>query len=209
MTGITVTATQNAFKTKPMSTHPIPDNALHAHYATTGGHADCYAAVLRQAQDERGGEGVNLADFVLAFYTSPLFRLERWILAVVLGMPSTDAEAKAVAVGEAPFDRPGAKGRDTARFAAWTVEARSDDQLVMCDYQGRTRSWFIVEEIENGPSTGSGRAEMRTRVYFGTAIAASRGGRIPFAFRLLMPFHRLYSRALLLERGAGGARGLS
>ena len=173
-----------------MSTHPIPANALHAHYAATGGHADCYAADVPPSrrgiatpQDERGG--VSLAAFVFAFYTSPLFRLERWILAVVLGMPSTDAEAKAVAVGEAPFDRPGAKGCDTARFAAWTVEARSGCQLVMCDYQGRTRSWFMVRPGE--PS----------RVYFGTAIAASRGGRIPFAFRALMPFHRLYSRALL------------
>ena len=177
-----------------MSTHPIPANALHAHYATTGGHADCYAADVPAP--------VSLAAFVLAFYTSPLFRLERWILAVVLGRPSTDAEAKAVAAGDAPFDRPWAGGPldqlgTGARFAAWTVEARSECQLVMCDYQGRTRSWFMVQPGEP------------TRVYFGTAIAAgpSRRGsaapqderkkRIPFAFRLLMPFHRLYSRALL------------
>lgn len=179
-----MTATEIVLKTDPMPRHPIPDNALHAYYAASGGHADCYAAVIpRRARDKRGG--VSLADFVLAFYTSPLFRLERWILALVLGKTSTDAEAKAVAVGEAPFDRPGAKGRDTARFAAWTVEARSESQLVMCDYQGRTRSWFMVQPGEP------------TRVYFGTAIAAGRGGRTPFAFRLLMPVHRLYSRALL------------
>ncbi|MEO7409816.1 MAG: hypothetical protein ABIU10_00645 [Sphingomicrobium sp.] len=152
-------------------------NALHSHYAASGGHADCYAADVPAP--------VSLADFVYAFYTSPLFRLERWILAVVLGKPSTDAEAKAVAAGDAPFDRHGAKGCDTAVFAAWTVEARTDDQLLTCDYQGRTRSWFMVQPGEP------------TRVYFGTAIAASRGGRIPFAFRALMPFHRLYSRALL------------
>lgn len=110
---------------------------------------------------------------------------------MVLGMPSTDAEARAVAIGEAPFDRLGAKGCDTARFAAWTVEARSECQLVMCDYQGRTRSWFMVlRQAQDGREGG-------TRVYFGTAIAAGRGGRIPFAFRLLMPFHHLYSRALL------------
>ena len=172
-----MTATEIALKTNPMPTHPIPGNALHAHYATTGGHADCYAADVPAP--------VSLAAFVQAFYTSPLFRLERCILAVVLGMRSSDAKAKAVAVGEAPFDRPGAKGRDTARFAAWTVEARSECQLLMCDYQGRTRSWFMVQPGEP------------TRVYFGTAIAASRGGHIPFAFRALMPFHRLYSRALL------------
>ncbi|MES2905377.1 MAG: hypothetical protein V4696_14430 [Pseudomonadota bacterium] len=173
-----------------MPRHPIPDNALHAHYAATGGHADCYAAIIpRRARDKR--EGVSLAAFVFAFYTSPLFRLERWILAVVLGMPSTDAEARAVAVGEAPFDVPGTKGCATARFAAWTFEARSDDQLVMCDYQGRTRLWFMVLRLAQ-----DGREE-GTRVYFGTAIAASRGGRVPFAFRALMPFHHLYSRALL------------
>ena len=176
-----MTVIEIGLKTNLVTIHPIPDTALHAHYAATGGHADCYAAVLRQAQDERGGEGVSLADFVVAFYTSPLFRLERWILAVVLGKPSTDAEAMAVAVGEAPFDQPGAGGR----FAAWTVEARSESQLVMCDYQGRTRSWFMVQPGEP------------TRVYFGTAIAASRGGHVLFAFRALMPFHHLYSRALL------------
>ena len=97
---ITVTPPKIPFKTNPMLRHPIPANALHAHYATTGGHADCYAADAPAP--------VSLAAFVLAFYTSPLFRLERWILAVVLGRPSTDAEAKAVAVGEAPFDVPAA-----------------------------------------------------------------------------------------------------
>jgi hypothetical protein len=65
-------------------------------------------------------------------------------------------------------------------FAAWSVEAHTGNQLLMCDFQGRTRSWFMV----------SG-----TRLLFGSAV-------VPVTvtesrFRWLLGLHRLYSRALL------------
>ena len=85
-------------------------------------------------------------------------------------------EARAVAAGTGE------------RFAAWSVEARAPDQLLMCDLYGRTRSWFMVE-----PATDAG--PVQTRLYFGSAVVAS-AMRKP-SFRLLLGFHVLYSKALL------------
>ncbi|MCX7357806.1 MAG: hypothetical protein NT015_06665 [Alphaproteobacteria bacterium] len=85
---------------------------------------------------------------------------------------------------------------ETEKFAAWTVEARAADQLLVCDYLSRTRSWLMVEPIEGGG----------TRLYFGTAVVpvgiGSGRARLGFPFNALLPFHKLYARALL-----GAARG--
>src|ERR1019366_9113400 len=64
---------------------------------------------------------VSMADFVFAFYTSPVLRIERLILRVLLGAPSTDAEAGAVATGSG------------TSFAVWRVGERTATQLLMCD----------------------------------------------------------------------------
>jgi hypothetical protein len=42
---------------------------------------------------------VNPSDLVFSFYTSRVFRVERLILRLLAGAPSTDAEARAVAQG--------------------------------------------------------------------------------------------------------------
>lgn len=144
---------------------PIPDASLHATYARTGAYTDCFTA------DVSGR--FSLTQFVEAFYTSRVFRLERLILAWFVGKPSTDAEAKALAAGN----------RD--RFAAWTVEGRSSDQLLMCDYLGHTRSWLMVAECD-----ASGAA---TRLHFGSVVVPVRR----FPYKVLIGFHRLYSRILL------------
>jgi hypothetical protein len=146
---------------------PLPENALLLKYQRSGDFTDCYSTRLPVA--------VSHADYVAAFYTSWLFRLERLILRWAVARPSTDVEARQVADG------------DIDRFAAWTVEERAENQLLMCDFQNRTRSWFMV----------SGQ-----RLYFGSAVVASRGSStdkpsMGFAFRALIGFHRLYSRALL------------
>jgi hypothetical protein len=152
---------------------PVPETALHAKYARNGGHADCFVTdIARQ---------VTHAEYVEAFYTSWLFRLERLVLTCLVFKPSTDAEARAVARGE----------RD--RFAAWFLEARAPDQLLMHDYQDKTRSWFKVESLRREPPT--------TRLYFGTGIkpVTDENGtkRLGVFFKLLMGFHLLYARALL------------
>ena len=109
---------------------------------------------------------------------------------MVARRPSTDAEAGELALG----------ARD--RFAAWTVEGRSADQLLLADAMGGTRSWLMTEPGEGGS----------TRLYVGSAVVPRRRDgsatpRMGFLFHALLGFHRLYSRALLkaarrrLERG--------
>jgi hypothetical protein len=73
---------------------------------------------------------VSQAQYVSAFYTTFVFKLERLILKWTVSKPSTDAQVKRLADGSIDS------------FAAWMVEARSQNQLLMCDYQRLTRSWL-------------------------------------------------------------------
>lgn len=157
---------------------PLPENALLNFYAADRGcYTDCYATDIAGS--------IELADYVVAFYTSALFKLERLILRIAISKPSTDAEARLLACG------------DIDHFAAWTVERRTPDQLLMCDLAGRTRSWFMVV----------GGAET-SRLYFGSAVVpaadgGSRSGPSDFMFKVLLGFHKLYSRALLWSAKRG------
>ena len=154
----------------------LPQNALLKSYGLQEGcYVDCYSTPVRSH--------VDLSDYVYAFYTTPLFKLERIVLRFAAGFPSTDAEARQLA--SAGIDR----------FAAWTTEKRSADQLLMCDVSGRTRSWFMVEE-------GTGGTPLKSRLYFGSAVVPktskeSRSHSMGFGFNALLGFHKLYSRALL------------
>lgn len=146
--------------------------ALLAAYRDAGAYTDCYVTALARP--------VSLAAYVDAFYTTPLFKLERLILALFARRPSTDLQARQLAIGQL----------DT--FAAWRVEARSAEQILLCDLTGRTRSWLMVVAEPDGV----------TRLYFGSAVVpppdpASGKRRMGFVFRALLGFHRLYSRALL------------
>ena len=151
----------------------LPQGALLGRYLGEGGYADCYAV-------EVPGR-VLQAQFVEAFYTTGVFKIERQLLAWFLSRPSSDAGARQLARGE----------RDS--FAAWTVEARTDTQLLLCDIAGRTRSWLMAVPGADGSST---------RLHFGSAVVALRDARtgerrMGFGFRALLGFHRLYSRLLL------------
>jgi hypothetical protein len=155
--------------------HHLPAHALLAKYANGAGYTDCYLT-------EIPGH-VSHAAYVEAFYTTALFKLERLLLAWFVSRPSSDAEAKRLAAGE------------LNSFAAWNVEERAANQLLMCDFQGRTRSWFMTDQIRNGDREV-------TRLYFGSAVvprvngAAGDAG-LGIAFRGLLGFHKAYSRALL------------
>lgn len=136
------------------------------------GTGDCFSVHVKRP--------VSLAQFVAAFYTSPVFRLERWILKLLLKAPSTDADAQALAAGQ----------RET--FAVWVSGARTETQLLMCDRYGRTRSWFCVV-----PDGAQG-----TTLRFGSAVAkppegAAQNARPGLGFRLLGGFHVRYSEVLL------------
>jgi hypothetical protein len=132
-----------------------------------------------------------LQEFVLAFYTTPLFRVERLILGLI-GRPSRDEQALKLSQGSADS------------FAAWSVEARALNQLLMCDFRGRTRSWFMATEGIVAGNEG-------TRLFFGSAVvSAGRGDTeksdMGLLFRMLLGFHKLYSKALLSSARARLAR---
>jgi hypothetical protein len=122
-------------------------------------------------------------EYVSAFYTTPLFKVERHILALIAGKNSTDTNAKELALGQ------------TSNFAAWSVEDRASNQLLLCDFLGRTRSWLMVKPAETATSTS-------TRLYFGSAVvpkSRSSTGKAAFgfAFHALYGFHHLYTKALM------------
>lgn len=151
----------------------LPAPALLNKYREGGGYADCYATEIART--------VSHAEFVEAFYTTPLFKVERLILALLLGSPASDAQARELAQGR------------LEKFAAWTVEGRAINQLLLCDFQSRTRSWLMVEPGSGGRST---------RLFFGSAVVPQRDKRsgektMGGAFSALLGFHKLYSRLLL------------
>ena len=147
----------------------LPRDALLREYVIAGDYVDCFTTEVPR--------NVTHAEFVAAFYNTRLFKLERLILALV-GKPSTDVEARELAEGS------------RADFAAWTVERRAVNQLLLCDFQGKTRSWLMV-----APDGGT------TRLYFGSAVVKPRGTsgekRMPGGFNALLGCHKRYSHALL------------
>ena len=160
----------------------LPEAALLRKYLQAGAYTDCYAIDVAQP--------VSHAEYVEAFYTTTVFKLERLLLARLVARPSTDLQARQLAGGA------------VAAFAAWDVEARAADQLLMCDFQRRTRSWFMCVPTSNGQAT---------RLYFGSAVVPvvdrrSGQARMGLAFRALLGFHKLYSRVLLRAAVARLAR---
>ncbi len=151
----------------------LPDQALLQAYRVEGGYVDCWTAEVPGT--------ISLTTFVTAFYTSRAFRPERWLLGAVLGKRADDQDATRLANGEAE------------RFSAWSVEARRGDELLLCDFQGKTRSWLKVCPIAEG-----------TRLHFGSAVVPARTTADRIVFTALLGFHRLYSRILL----RGALRGL-
>ncbi len=149
----------------------LPQDALLRRYCDLG-YTDCYVTELDRA--------VTHAEYVEAFYTTFVFRLERWILRLALSRPSTDDDVRRLA------------REDAGAFSAWSVEARARDQLLLCDHVGRTRSWLMTEPIDAA----------RTRLYFGSAVVAEHDPstnerRLRRTYEALLGFHKLYSRVLL------------
>ncbi len=171
----------------------LPEIAFLRSCEAEGAYTDCFAVDVDGV--------VTQAAFVEAFYTTRLFKTERFLIRWLARKPSADLEAKALSEGKAKT------------FAAWRVEAQSADQLLMADLTGRTKSWLMVSQ--NGIAPG------KTRLYFGSAVIPRRiaptGGReFGVGFRALLGFHKLYSRMLLnaaaaratrVTRGSGAARG--
>jgi hypothetical protein len=141
-------------------------------YSLDGAYADCYTTEL--------ASNVTFPEFVFAFYTTFLFKLERFILKWMVSKHSTDLQVKQLANG------------DLEKFAAWHVEDRKENELLMCDFLGHTRSWLMTVPVNNS----------RTRLYFGSAVVPIRNSKmgkpaIGFGFQALLAFHKVYSVLLL------------
>jgi len=151
----------------------LPDDALLRRYLDGGAYTDCYVTEVAKV--------ISHSEYVEAFYTTAVFKLERLLLSWFVARPSTDAEAKELALGK------------RTAFAAWSVEARQPDQLLLSDFQGRTRSWLMTAPTANNQTT---------RLFFGSAVVPvvdrrTDEGRMGPAFRALLGLHKLYSRVLL------------
>ncbi len=145
----------------------VPEGSLLSAYAGGEAYTDCYSADVSMP--------VIQAQFVEAFYTTPLFKVERFFLRLA-SRPSTDVAAKELALGQ------------TETFAMWRVENRKETELLLA--VGRTRSWLMAK-------SGAGQDSNRTRLYFGSAIVPNQKGQLGFGVTALQGFHKLYSRALL------------
>lgn len=147
-----------------------PNHSLLQKYLKSGDFTDCYSLDMPCQ--------VTFEDYVSAFYNSWLFKLERWILRWAVKRPSSDEQPKQLVAGT------------REQFAAWDVEARSENQLLMCDLHQRTRSWLMTE---GGPQG--------TRLFFGSAVVkqSEKNGspKMGWIFNALSGFHALYSIALL------------
>jgi hypothetical protein len=101
----------------------LPEGAMLSRYAQSGTYTDCYFMDMPMK--------IGLSEYIKSIYTTPLFKIERGILALIARRPSTDLGAEELA------------NNKTKQFAAWSVEDRGANQMLLCDFMGRTRSWLI------------------------------------------------------------------
>lgn len=159
---------RSPFPVPTVKSTALPAVSLLQSYVKSGAYTDCYSVVLSRA--------VSLTEYMAAFYTTPAFRLERWLLGTFLCIPSTDQDALALSRGE------------VTTFAAWIVEAREANQTVLS--AGRTRSWLMVCPEPIGTVSA-------TVLFFGSAVVHRTNGGRGWPFNALLGFHKLYSRVLL------------
>lgn len=174
--GIARVGVGRAASVRAVALETLPHRASILRYRLPGNYVDCFGATLRGT--------IGVEQLLASFLTAPAFRPERWLLACALDMRSGDGEAQALARG------------DRQAFAAWSVEERDAEQVLLCDFLGHTRSWFMTEP---GSEPGGG---IVTRVRYGTAIVRRDMHGVAhwgwsLAFWPLLPLHRLYARILL------------
>jgi hypothetical protein len=154
---------------------PIPVNTMLDRYSVDGAYVDCYLTEVSVQ--------VSLSDYLFAFYTTPLFKVERFVLLWAASKPSTDEQARQLSRG------------DIEVFAAWKVESRKINEILLCDFRGRTRSWLMTTSVDTADGA-------QTRLYFGSAVVPVRNLKtgkqtIGLVFQALLGFHKIYSILLL------------
>ncbi|GAA4642772.1 hypothetical protein GCM10023115_07460 [Pontixanthobacter gangjinensis] len=153
-----------------ISARPLPPHSLLAQHtkARATDYTDCFTIDL-------SGK-ITLPAFITAFYNSPAFRPERWALHLI-GKGSGAQDVASLAAAQ------------ITDFAAWSVVARTESEILLQDFQHRTCSWLMVEPLATTAPTIMGR----TRILFGSSV---RNPGSP-VFRALMPVHRWYAHRLL------------
>lgn len=153
---------------------PLPEDSYLRDYGPkTGSYTDCFYLDVKR--------DVLLGDYIRAFFNTPIFRLERVILATFLGAGSSRQDVLDLASGAG------------TKLAAWQMEERSDDQILLAVTDGPVRTWLMVGQSPEGKGT---------RLYFGSAVvpmATNDQGEpeIGDVYKRFMGFHKLYSRILL------------
>jgi hypothetical protein len=140
-----------------------------------GSFVDCYYIDIPQE--------VTLDNYIKAFYTTSLFKIERTILSIATFKQAIDMHAVELSRGT------------SENYSVWTVESRVSNQIMLRDFTGKTRSWLMVQKSKVNEETF-------TRLYFGSVVmpkAVSKNGQAKFGllFHVFGKFHQLYSRALL------------
>ena len=153
----------------------IPSHALSAKYLEEGAFVDCYYIEIP--------EEITLDKYIEAFYTTPLFKVERTILSIATFKSATDRDAAELSLGK------------SSSYSIWTVESRKSNQVLLCDFTRKTRSWLMVKTSKNEDSVIS-------RLFFGSVVVPSKvseSGHASFGllFHLFSRFHLSYSKALL------------
>ena len=152
----------------------LPTQSLLHKYRADEAVIDCYQVTI--------SDNYSYQQFISAFYSSWLFSIERFILRVVVNKPSSAGQLQHLVCGTGD------------KFAVWHVEQRAQNQLLLCDDFGRTRSWLMVEAgVDNN-------SQAITTLYFGSAVIIKKNttnNKYPLSFRLLGRFHHWYSMALL------------
>lgn len=150
----------------------IPEWSLLAPYAQPPHYTDHFCISVSAE--------VTVEQWTAAFFSSRVFRLERFLLNRVFRDKATDDAARALS-----------QGRSDA-FSAWTVERRGQGQLLL--KSGITRTWLAAAPrvATNGSADGT------TELYLGSAVLGAFERSIAaWVLRTTLVPHRAYSRALL------------
>ena len=130
-------------------------------------YTDCFKTQIDQS--------VSFEKYAHAFFTSPVFKLERVLIALTTGKKTTEKSVDDLISGQ------------SNDFAVWQVEDRTDNQILMKVGDGQIRTWLMSEQDEG-----------HTNMYFGSAILPrNEKGDKGFLFHALLGFHKLYARTLL------------
>jgi len=153
----------------------LPAKALSATYQEEGAFADCYYIDIPR--------DVTLETYIKAFYTTPVFKIERTLLSIVTFKVATDSDAMALSLDQ------------SERYSIWTVERRQSNQILLRDFTQKTRSWLMIEKRKDDDA-------VITRLFFGSVVvpkSVSSKGHASFGvlFHMFDRFHKFYSRMLL------------